>query len=692
MDDPPDGGPAVPRGRVRLVGTRLVRGRQHPHAVRLRGPFSCSLWFFQWPATALAHLHNPLYYGRSSTRLGWDLWPRPRWLGLRVPLVPVTWIWGPVAALNVASTLCPRSPPFLLSWWCGAGCVDAGAFAGGLFYGFSPFVLTSLQFAHLMTAAVMVLPLILAVLDEIIVRQRHETRSGPASCSGCCSSVSSSCRPSCWRIAAVVVVVCRGGAGDRRAGRPTLAVCGLACPTRPEHWASALGLGAVLLAWPVWFALEGPAPPAGPGLARRRGDRRLHPLEFRHDGVPVKSCNSFLPLEWVRGCPAGFLGLSSGGASCGRHRRRPGRLLAGPAFVVLLPSPWPCAWPSLWASGMDQWGRRGSSPASPCCQNVIEQRFMAIGYLAATVPVGRHHGAGDLPRRAGLAGCPSARWRRAGSPWCPWAVLFSERLPFTMQAVVAPTLVQRGGADPARGGGSSSTYPAPFSGIQSSMAWQAVRWAFQFSVAGGGGPAGSGTPRRHGHDRGSRSWPTSVSGGWSPPAAEGTAARLGRGPPCPVGLAGHHRGDGDLIVPLPTHRDRTGPRLCGGLHDRRPRAACPPWRPAPGSGTTCSWRAPGPLDLKAGTLATCTAAAEGQAGLFEATMQLPECVAGACWEHPEGAGWRLKAWPGRADEKESGARVPDFCGGRSGHGPTDPTDQAAFPVPGRGAARKTVPA
>ena len=36
----------------------------------------------------------------------------------------------------------------------------------------------------------------------------------------------------------------------------------------------------------------------------------------------------------------------------------------------------------------------------------------------------------------------------------------------------------------------------------------------------------------------------------------------------------------------------------------------------------------GPLDLKAGTLETCTAAAEGQAGLFEATMQLPECVAG----------------------------------------------------------------
>ena len=35
-----------------------------------------------------------------------------------------------------------------------------------------------------------------------------------------------------------------------------------------------------------------------------------------------------------------------------------------------------------------------------------------------------------------------------------------------------------------------------------------------------------------------------------------------------------------------------------------------------------------PLHLKAGTLATCSVAAEGRAGLFRATTQLPECVAG----------------------------------------------------------------
>jgi hypothetical protein len=36
----------------------------------------------------------------------------------------------------------------------------------------------------------------------------------------------------------------------------------------------------------------------------------------------------------------------------------------------------------------------------------------------------------------------------------------------------------------------------------------------------------------------------------------------------------------------------------------------------------------GPLELKAGTLATCTAAVEGKPGVFKPTMQLPDCVAG----------------------------------------------------------------
>ena len=86
----------------------------------------------------------------------------------------MTWIWGPVASLNVASTVVPALSAFtafvvIRRWapWTPA------AFVGGLLFGFSPFVLSNLEFAHLMTAALMLLPLILAVLDEILIRQRH---------------------------------------------------------------------------------------------------------------------------------------------------------------------------------------------------------------------------------------------------------------------------------------------------------------------------------------------------------------------------------------------------------------------------------------------------------------------------------------------------------------------------------------
>ena len=102
-------------------------------------------------------------------------------LGLTVPLIPVTWLFGPVASFNVASTIVPALSALttfvvLRRWvhW------PPAAYIGGLLYGFSPFVLASLEYGHLMTAALMLLPLLLAVLDEILVRQRHSARRAGA--------------------------------------------------------------------------------------------------------------------------------------------------------------------------------------------------------------------------------------------------------------------------------------------------------------------------------------------------------------------------------------------------------------------------------------------------------------------------------------------------------------------------------
>src|SRR6516225_4861208 len=132
------------------------------------------LWFLQWPATALAHGHNPFFSTALFHPGGINLLAQTSVEAIGLPLAPVTWIWGPVATLNVASTLVPALGAFtafvvVRRWapWTPA------AFVAGLLYGFSPFVLVSLEYAHLMTAALMLLPLILAVLDEILIRQRR---------------------------------------------------------------------------------------------------------------------------------------------------------------------------------------------------------------------------------------------------------------------------------------------------------------------------------------------------------------------------------------------------------------------------------------------------------------------------------------------------------------------------------------
>ncbi len=68
------------------------------------------------------------------------------------------------------------------------------------------------------------------------------------------------------------------------------------------------------------------------------------------------------------------------------------------------------------------------------------------------------------------------------------AAIFGERLPFAMQSVTLPRWYSEvaPGLPPGR---VLLSFPAPFSGIQSAMAWQAVD-AMHYSQAGGGGPQG----------------------------------------------------------------------------------------------------------------------------------------------------------------------------------------------------------
>ncbi len=290
------------------------------------------LWFFQWPATALAHGQNPFFSTALFHPHGINLLAQTSVTGLSLPLVPVTWIWGPVASLNVASTITPALTAFTafcvirrwVSW-------TPAAFVGGLLYGFSPFVLSSLEFAHLMTAALMLLPLILAVLDEILVRQRHSALFGGIFLALLLFGqffLSSEL----LAIVAVVVVVCVIGlvvapAGHHRPSHVPLA----------PHALEALAIGLGLSVGPARLARlvrpEGPRQPLGTRLAQCRRDRRLHPVELRHDGVPAPVQR--LPrARRVRGGAPG-VGRLRGVELPRRHGGGAGGLLARPPAVVL---------------------------------------------------------------------------------------------------------------------------------------------------------------------------------------------------------------------------------------------------------------------------------------------------------------------------------------------------------------------
>ena len=94
-----------------------------------------------------------------------------------VVLAPVTWLFGPVTATNVALTLAPA----LSAWGCFAAIRPLvtwkpGAIPAGLVYGYSAAIVTSLAFGHVSVTLLVIPPLLFTTLHEIVIRQEHSVR------------------------------------------------------------------------------------------------------------------------------------------------------------------------------------------------------------------------------------------------------------------------------------------------------------------------------------------------------------------------------------------------------------------------------------------------------------------------------------------------------------------------------------
>ncbi|MGH3157166.1 MAG: hypothetical protein ACRDNF_11390, partial [Streptosporangiaceae bacterium] len=133
----------------------------------------------------------------------------------------------------------------------------------------------------------------------------------------------------------------------------------------------------------------------------------------------------------------------------------------------------------------------------PVLENVIEQRFMTVGFLAAAamlaIVVDRTRR--DLPKFLKVRGVEArvvgvgAAAAVAAVALVPIVAAFGPRLPFAEPAVVVPpwyTTV----ALTLPAGRVLLSYPVAFSGIQTAMAWQAID-TMHYAQAGGGGPEGT---------------------------------------------------------------------------------------------------------------------------------------------------------------------------------------------------------
>lgn len=137
------------------------------------------VWFLRWMPFALSHWQTPLVTNYLDYPDGFNM----MWNGslplLGVLFAPITSTFGALFCYNLLVTL-----SLGLSAWCAYLAIQRyvpnaiAAGAGGLLYGFSPYMMDhALDQLHLIVAFIP--PLMLLAMDEILIRRRHRpARSG----------------------------------------------------------------------------------------------------------------------------------------------------------------------------------------------------------------------------------------------------------------------------------------------------------------------------------------------------------------------------------------------------------------------------------------------------------------------------------------------------------------------------------
>ncbi|HVT41525.1 MAG TPA: hypothetical protein VHD39_00975, partial [Acidimicrobiales bacterium] len=211
------------------------------------------VWFTEWPAWAMAHLHSLVFSGAVNVPDGANLLSNTSGTLVGVVLAPVTWAYGPVAATNVALTLAPA----LSAWACFAAVRPLvrwkfAAVPAGLVFGYSAAIVSSLVFGHVSVTMLVIPPFLFTTLHEILIRQEH-----PVVRDGLVLAVLLVAQ---FFISPEIFVLCLVFAAVGLV--PVVVVGWRQLVPRAGHALPALGIGVggavVVLAYPIWFGLAGP--------------------------------------------------------------------------------------------------------------------------------------------------------------------------------------------------------------------------------------------------------------------------------------------------------------------------------------------------------------------------------------------------------------------------------------------------
>jgi hypothetical protein len=468
------------------------------------------VWFLNWSPFALSHGHHLLYSDWLFHPVGVNLLTDGSVAAIALVLSPVTWLFGPVTTMNVASTLIPALTALSMFWllqrwvrW------PAAAFVGGLAYGFTALMVVQIAFGWLNLACLALLPLVVACLDELLIRQRARPRRVGAALALLMAVqffVSTEMLLIVTISGVVAVALLVGYAAlrhrDELRRRAPYAMSGAV---------TALVLGAVLLAYPVWFFLAGPAHLGNmvwsnnaPGpLGNTPSTLWSHvggwgPINAQQLAVLLGYRGPAMPSPSYLG--PGLLAVLAVGAAVWRSDRR--LWLFGGLGVITVGL-------SL-RVGSGGWEPWAAVDHLPLFNNIVQSRFDAVFGLCAAVMLAIIVDRSRTGAAGWLAGARSREEPVQGShggsarmavgasavavavalvALVPTALALRPNLPLTVQPVTVPRWFTTVG-EHLPPGQVLATYPFATADSPGPMPWQAIA-GMHFQMAGVGGPSGT---------------------------------------------------------------------------------------------------------------------------------------------------------------------------------------------------------